>query len=108
MFHEGELGMIKREKRAEADYVSGWIPHRTFSGTEQAIAFAALQAALGATAPIKLVVMDELGRLDFDNKCKLMRNVLNALNDGTIDQFVGVDTDAEAAIGEGFTLIERR
>ena len=108
LFHEGELGMIKREKRAEADYVSGWIPHRTFSGTEQAIAFAALQAALGATAPIKLVVMDELGRLDFDNKCKLMRNVLNALNDGTIDQFVGVDTDAEAAIGEGFTLIERR
>jgi hypothetical protein len=107
IFTEGQLGISLASKFGEGVY----IPHRTFSGTEQAIAFAALQAALGATAPIKLVVMDELGRIDSKNKNQLLSNIESALSDGVIDQFIGIDTDLSkgftAQLPDDWTLIER-
>lgn len=112
-FVNGQLGM--RQTTLEGDQYS-WIPHSTFSGTEQAIAFAGFQAALGATAPIRLVVMDELGRIDEANKTKLLMNVCMALENGVIDQFVGIDTVVPSGIKGGwaqgpheqkFTLVER-
>ena len=75
-----------------------WIPSETFSGTEQAIVFAAFQAALGAKAPVKLAILDELGRIDAANKERLLENVFGALRDGTIDQFIGVDTELPAVL----------
>jgi DNA repair exonuclease SbcCD ATPase subunit len=93
----GELGYRTAEGQ--------WVPYRAFSGTEQAIAFAAFQAALGARAPIRLVIMDELGRLDSGNRRRLLENVVHALQDGAIEQFVGVDTEPpeDASL---FTLVE--
>ena len=97
---EGELGYTRN---------GGWIPYRTFSGTEQAVAFAAFQAALAARAPVRIAILDELGRLDPENKRRLLENVLAALQANVIDQFIGLDTEAPA-LGQrsvAFTYIER-
>jgi len=102
-FRDGELGY-----RLDTD----WIPWRTFSGTEQAVAFAGFQAALAARAPVRLAILDELGRLDADNKTRLMENVRRALAAQVLDQFIGVDTDASSLDAapdlRDFTLIERK
>ena len=87
-FNGSELGY-----RRQIGQESWWVPWRTFSGTEQLIAFAALQAALAATSPVKIVVMDELGRLDAENKEWLFRNVSEAIKQGVIDQWIGIDTE---------------
>jgi hypothetical protein len=88
-----------------------WIPSETFSGTEQAIVFAGFQAALGAKAPVKLAILDELGRIDADNKTRLLQNVADAIADGTIDQFIGVDTEVPALLDStsktSYRVIER-
>jgi DNA repair exonuclease SbcCD ATPase subunit len=82
-----------------------WVESETFSGTEQAIVFAAFQAALGAKAPVKLAILDELGRVDAENKTKLFDNIGQAIHDGVIDQFIGVDTTDDSP--QGFALIRR-
>jgi DNA repair exonuclease SbcCD ATPase subunit len=98
-FREGELGYSRN---------GGWVPYRTFSGTEQAIAFTAFQAALAAGGPLRVAILDELGRLDRANKAKLFENVLAALKAGVIEQFIGVDTELTEHGGTEFLAIERR
>jgi DNA repair exonuclease SbcCD ATPase subunit len=81
-YRDGELGR----------YNGGtWVSHETFSGTEKALAYAALSVALAADSPIKLVMLDEMGRFDPENKSKLLSHMLDLISRGIIDQFVGVD-----------------
>jgi hypothetical protein len=96
-FREGELGYSRN---------GAWISYRTFSGTEQAIAFAAFQAALAVRAPVRVAILDELGRLDRANKEQLFANVLAALKAGVLDQFIGLDTEFTAI--PGCVAIERK
>ena len=71
-----------------------FISHRTFSGMEERLAYAALQVALaGASSPLKLVMIDELGTLDAGNKAALMERMLALTAEGVIGQFVGFDVD---------------
>lgn len=110
-FEDGALGMgrLLNGKLGKEGLAGGgrrFVHHSAFSGTEQAIVFAAFQASLATTAPIKLVMMDELGRIDPANKAQLLRNVRVAVNTGVIDQFVGVDVSAGDV--EGFHVIEMR
>lgn len=62
------------------------------SGTQEALAFCALSVALSADGPMRLVVLDELGRLDWTNKRKVLARVCELQRDGDIDQCVLVDT----------------
>ncbi len=81
-YHEGELGSWR-------DGV--WVSHRIFSGTEKALAYASLQAALAAGSPIKVMIVDELGRLDDRNAVRLVDAALLAVQRGDIDTFIGID-----------------
>lgn len=81
-YHEGELGSWR-------DGI--WVSHRIFSGTEKALAYASLQAALAAGSPIKVMILDELGRLDEANARRMMDAAHEAVNRGDIDTFVGID-----------------
>jgi hypothetical protein len=83
-YHEGEFGRWAG---------TTWISHRTFSGTEKLLAYAAIGVALAQEAPLKIVLMDELGRLDIENKSRLLDLMTGLVEAGTIDQFVGIDTD---------------
>jgi hypothetical protein len=98
-FREGELGYVRNG--------GGWVPYRTFSGTEQAVAFAAFQAALASRAPVRIAILDELGRLDTPNKARLFANIGAALKAGVVDQFIGIDTERMTPVAPEFTVIER-
>lgn len=80
--HNGEIGRFEN---------GSWIALRCFSGTHLAVTAAGLQAALGAQSPAKIVIVDELGRFDVENKAKFAENIRAAIDAGTIDQFVGID-----------------
>jgi hypothetical protein len=100
-FWNGEIGRTEKGR---------WIPSRSFSGAEQAITHAAISAALGSQAPIRIVLFDELGRLDPNSKEKFIWNVIAALDPDNpkddkrlIDQFIGADVgdDTYRKMNEG-------
>ena len=78
----GELGTVR---------AGVWVSHRVFSGTEKAVAYAAIQAALAARAPLRLMVVDELGRLRDKHVRALISAACQAITAGQLDQFIGVD-----------------
>jgi hypothetical protein len=70
-----------------------WVGHRTFSGTEKLLTYAAIQAALASSCKIRLMILDELGRIDGVNFNKVCSQISGAVKDGLLDQFVGIDTE---------------
>lgn len=79
VFEGGEIGM-----RQGDNYVS----FRAFSGTETAVAVMGLTAGLAAEAPLRVLMLDELGRLDFTNALQLLSNLNGLVTDKVIDQFI--------------------
>jgi len=82
-YQDEEIGM---------EYMGRFWNWRGFSGTEKALAFAALSVALATTAPVKLVIIDELGRLDAGNKGTLIARLCELTLNGEIDQAILIDT----------------
>jgi hypothetical protein len=78
-FHEGEVGRWDGHR---------WISHKTFSGTEQALTFVAIAAALSQASPVRLLIFDELGRLDDVRRLDLIKLLIDARKGGHIDQFI--------------------
>lgn len=70
---------------------TGW-GHKTFSGTERLMAYCALSIALSDGAPIRLAIIDEIGRLDPEHQLELIAIVSGLVKDGKIDQAVIVST----------------
>lgn len=81
-YHDGQLGRMDKNH---------WISHETFSGTEELLAYAGLSVALAQKSPVKLVIMDELGRLIRPIKEKLIERMVELTKAGHIDQFLGID-----------------
>lgn len=77
-----------------------WVGHRTFSGTERALTYAAIQAALTSASPVRIMLIDELGRLDTKNKRAVGVAACQAVERGDIDQFIGIDAEPELASQE--------
>lgn len=86
-FQNGELGRYEG---------ASWVPVRAFGGCHKAISHAGIQAALGASGPAKIVMVDELGRFDFENKRRFLNNVAGLIQTGDVDQFIGADVSADA------------
>lgn len=82
-FRDGEVGTTR---------AGVWVSHKVMSGTEQVLVYAAISAALASRSPMRIMVVDEMGRLDAENAAKMIGCVHRALTNGAIDQFVGVDT----------------
>ncbi len=70
-----------------------WVGHATFTGVEKALTYAAIQAALASRAPIRIMLLDELGRFTKKNAAIMSLAVLEAIKAGLIDQFVGIDPE---------------
>lgn len=86
-FKNGDLGMQTE---------NGWVKHRVFSGTEEAIAYAGLSVALAQQSPVKVVIIDELGRMDPENKSKLIARMLELSKAGIVDNFIGADVTKDS------------
>jgi DNA repair exonuclease SbcCD ATPase subunit len=82
-YRDGDIGMTSNGK---------FYSHKSFSGTEKAISYCAVSVALATEAPLRLCILDELGRLDAGNKLKLVRLLCDLQTNGKIDQAVLVDT----------------
>jgi len=46
-------------------------------------------------SPIKIVMIDELGTIDYERKIKLVRLMRELVRDGRLDQFIGNDVSDE-------------
>lgn len=68
-----------------------WCPVGTFSGSEQAIVYAAVSAALTIGEQGRILIVDELTRIDRERRLKFLANVEHAIEEGMIDQFFGAD-----------------
>ena len=81
-YHDGEIGTYRG---------SLWVSHHTLSGLEKALTYGAIQAALAEQSPIRLMLFDELARIDNVQIDRFFDCVARAVVDGRIDSFVGVD-----------------
>ena len=81
-YRDGELGM---------DTGKLFVTWKSFSGTEKALFQCAVSLALTAEAEIKLAVLDEVGRLDNQNKVKLASKIHALIESGTIKQAILID-----------------
>jgi chromosome segregation ATPase len=101
-YRDGEIGMAKP---------NGFIT-KTLSGTERALTRCAVSLALAAESPLKIVILDEMGRLSARNKQRVLENIADLIHEGAIDQAILVDTDAadyirsEDGLDYDFKIIE--
>ena len=63
--------------------------HKYFSGTEKALVYAGLSAALAEGAPCLTVIVDELGRMDRETLVKFLNRMVELTQSGRIAQFIG-------------------
>ena len=80
-FHEDTVGRWESAK---------FIPHRVFSGMEKKLTYVAIAAALSAQAPLKLMLVDELGLATGTVQGMVMMNLKKAVKDGLLDQVIVV------------------
>jgi hypothetical protein len=89
VFEEGEIGM-----RVDTRFVSS----RAFSGTESAIVMMGLTAGLAHKSNLRVLLLDEIGRLDTPNAVQLIANLATMVNDRDIDQFILIGPDNPALV----------
>jgi hypothetical protein len=91
------LGMMLAFKDGEiGKWVDGtFVTTETFSGAETVMTYAAISIALAVDSPIRCVFMDEMGNLSTDNAIELIDLADALIQEGRIDQFIGVDLKPE-------------
>lgn len=82
-YREGEIGRWRG---------ATWIKHESFSGYEKALTYAGISLALAKGAPIRLVLLDEMGRMDPDTKTRVVIRMMELIGAGVLDQFIGCDS----------------
>jgi hypothetical protein len=85
-YRDGDIGYM---------HAGQWVSHETFSGTEEALAYAGLSVALAAEAELKLVMIDELGVADPVTKHQIVSRMIKLIEDGVIAQFIGADVSSD-------------
>lgn len=83
-FRDGEIG------RWEG---GTWVSHKVFGGAASKLTFTAIQGALSASCPIKIMLLDELGVFSAKTAIKVANAVEAAIEAGRLDQFIGADPD---------------
>lgn len=89
-YHDGQIGFWKESR---------FVEHDLMCGAEQTACYAAISLALAVKSPVKLVVVDEIGRMTKRNQVRFLALIKQALADGIIDQFI-----ATQAFDEGEKL----
>ncbi len=86
---------------------STWVSHSTFSGTEEALSYAAFSVALAAESEVRLVLIDELGIADGATKNQIIGRMVELVAAGVIEQFIGCDVSKADYVGaNGVTVHE--
>lgn len=69
---------------------TGFVSHRTMSGTEKALTYIAIGAALASGSQLRLAMVDELYRLSPENQHQAMIALLDAVEEDLLDQVLVV------------------
>jgi hypothetical protein len=78
------------------------VPFEVFSGREQLATVAGLGFAFSEKTPLKLVVMDEMGVLSKTSKARVIGTVRELIQQGIVDQFIGIDVSgSDYDLGKG-------
>lgn len=88
VYHNGELGLDNGKTIAT---------QRTMSGSERAVVFAAVSAALSAKSDFPVLILDELSRLTPNRRSDLIKALDNAISGGALDQAILVIPGARPA-----------
>ena len=82
-----------------------WIPFDTFSGSEKAVTQMALGIALASRSNLKLAVLDEVSRLDAENKTLLIENLNTLIDNKVIAQYIILCIELPKDIDDNHTVI---
>lgn len=82
-----------------------FIPHRVFSGVEKKLTFVAIAAALSAQAPLRLMLVDELGLATKNVQRKVLLSLKKALTEKLIDQVIVVIPSDEKLEFPGWNVV---
>jgi DNA repair exonuclease SbcCD ATPase subunit len=93
---QNEVQLIVRNGEIGGRYsINPWIPYEALSGAEQVMAAAAVQIGLNEKAPSKILILDELSRMNPETKAEFADRLETLLAHGAIDQVIAVDWDTE-------------
>jgi hypothetical protein len=67
-----------------------WVGHKTFSGVEKLLCYAAIQMSLASKSPIRIMLLDEMLRAQGAVFSEVVDACKQAVREHGIDQFVGV------------------
>jgi len=96
-FVDGDLGRRVSKldiARGSTAPLNSWISHETFSGTEQALAYLGFSVALCQSAPVKVVIVDDV-IIAPDRKRAMAARFVDLVKQGVIDQAIIVDVGTE-------------
>lgn len=82
--------LLKSLTHSGGEFCLGKVLLSTLSGSEELVVFAGLQLALSIRVPGKVLILDELGRMDQQRFEAMMRQVSVLIKSGFISQFIGV------------------
>lgn len=91
------LGFSLEFRDGDIGYFDGgqWVSYETFSGIQEALAFAGLRLSFAQDAPCKMLVIDELGTFSKKNKGKLLDTLVRLVQNGFLDNFIGMDVSSD-------------
>lgn len=72
-----------------------FVKHRTFSGTEKALAYIGLSVALAWDSEFRIVLLDEVSRLTFGNQQVIMDRLQDLVENDVIHQAIVVEPNEE-------------
>lgn len=84
VFQDGRIGYVKAGR---------FVAHSTFSGTERALTYIAVTAALMKDSPLRIALIDEFD-IDADVFPKVLKRLDQAVEEGLIDQVIVAHTFA--------------
>jgi hypothetical protein len=98
----GIADMTTIEYRAELGMWSGasWIKHSAFSETQKGLVYTGLSLALAKDSPLKIVLLDEMGRMDIQTFCMFVVKIISLVEQGIIGQFVGCYSTTNLSFGK--------
>ena len=90
VFHNGDLAMQDGDR---------FVSHKTFSGIERLVAYTGLSVALAAQAPLKVVLLDEMGWGDLENRTRIIKRMVELTEEGVIHQAFLTDSLSPEFLG---------
>ena len=96
-YQNGELGMVN----TAGSLFYSW---RAFSGTEKLLFLAGVSMALAEQSQLKICVLDEIGKLDDENKEKLLLRLVQLIETGTIEQAILIEAGDTKSFWENAPL----